>query len=941
MPAYADTYSDSYLDTYGVLAFPDPAAQLGIRLELNAGGTWTDVTSDLDHGPMVTVRGHPNESTTVSPATFSATLANTAARYSPDNVMSDLWPSLVQNMPVRVSLPAASNYLRLEANNSDRAYVNDTASLHVTGSLDLRIQLRLSDWQGCVLAARYDNTLPSWWWTMGQDGQMGFSWWDAGGTQHGGIAAGVPVPFTSGDFALRVTLDTTTGTLSFWSGTTTGGSWTQISSIVLGATSVRAGNCPLVVGWSNNLSPAQLLGRVYEFQMLNGIAGTVAADGVFSAQGAGATTWTGTDGNTWNLAGGAEISNRDYRGHFEASELPQEEPEYNADALNNTSVPVDALVPLVGGGLLRRLGQRAPNVQSAMYRAILSQASLVAYWPMEDAAGSTSFASAIGGAAMGWTGGPPSLASSTVFASSAALPKVSGAQIQGQAPPYTGGTQWSVRFLADVPTLPGSSQILAQVCTTASVAPYITLIINSDGTVTLTAYAGDLVTVVATTGPMSWAGGVQTPLLWSIEAVASGPHVQYSVVSVAPGASTGAFGTVTTAASGAAGYVGLVLTPPFSGVWTDVTVGHVHVQSAWVNVFTLGSALAAHLGEPAGTRFARLCNENGIPVRTRGNLADTTLMGVQPTGTLVTLLQACADADQGLWGECRQVLGWSYTTRKALYSQPATATLSYASDHLSMWTTPPTRDDQVIVNDVTYQNDSGSSARMYAAAGQPITGGRMSTAAPGSGGVGTYAQTYSISAASDSQLPDLAGWKLHLGVTDQARLPGISIDLANAAAAGIYNSVLAMDLGDRLVISSPPRRLGFEPVTQICQAITETLGYGTLTIAVAGVPELPYQVWQQSSRVAPNAAILTTGVNTTATSWSVQADANDATQLWSVLAGDYPQDWVIDGERVTVTAVSGGSSPQTATVTRSVNGVVKSHLANAAITLWPPPVIGL
>ena len=27
--------------------------------------------------------------------------------------------------------------------------------------------------------------------------------------------------------------------------------------------------------------------------------------------------------------------------------------------------------------------------------------------------------------------------------------------------------------------------------------------------------------------------------------------------------------------------------------------------------------------------------------------------------------------------------------------------------------------------------------------------------------------------------------------------------------------------------------------------------------------------------------------------------------------------------------------------TRSVNGVVKSHLANAAISLWPPPVIGL
>jgi hypothetical protein len=919
--------------------FPSPGAQLAIRLELNAGGTWTDVTGDCDHGPWVIGRGHPDESTTVSPSTFSATVTNTAARYSPDNVMSDLWPYVVQNMPVRASIPAAQNYLRLEANNSDRAYVNDTASLHVTASLDLRIALRLSDWQGCVLAARYDNTLPSWWWTMGHDGQMGFSWWDAGGTQHGGIASGVPVPFTSGDFALRVTLDTTTGTLSFWSGTTIGGSWTQVSSIVLGATSVRAGNCPLVVGWSANAitSPVQLLGRVYEFQMLNGIGGSVAADGAFSGQAAGTVTWTGADGNTWNLAGGAEISDRDYRGHFEASELPQEEPEYNADALNNTSVPVDALVPLVGGGLLRRLSQRAPNVQSAMYRAVLTQSGLVAYWPMEDPLGSSQFASGIGGAPMTWNAGTPALASSTVFACSNPLPAIGGAHIGGQAPAYTGGTQWSVRFLTDIPTLPGSSQVLVQVCTVSSVAPYITLIINADGTVTLTAYAGDAVTVVATTGPMSWFGGVQQPQLWSIEATASGANVNYAVSSVAPGASAGATGNVTTAATGAAGYVGLVLTPPFAGVWTDTVIGHVHVRSVVDSVYSLGTALAAYLAEPAGTRFARLCAENSIPCRTRGNLADTVPMGIQPAGTLTTLLQACADADQGVWTELRQVLGWGYVTRKALYSQAATVTPSYTSDHLSPWTASPTRDDQTIVNDVTMQNDSGSSARMYAAAGQPITGGRMSTASPASGGVGTYAQTYSVSAASDSQLPDLAGWKLHLGTTDQARLPGITLDLANTDAVGIYNAVVSMDLGDRLVIANPPRRLGFEPVTQLAQGITETLWYDTLTIAVAGVPELPYQVWQQSSRVESAGTALHAGVNTTATSWQVDVTG----PLWSVLPGDYPLSWVVDGERVTVSAMSGSSSPQTATVARSANGVVKSHLAGAAITLWPPPVIGL
>ncbi len=607
-------------------------------------------------------------------------------------------------------------------------------------------------------------------------------------------------------------------------------------------------------------------------------------------------------------------------------------------------MPVDALVPLVGGGLLRRLSQRAPNVQSAMYRAILAQSGSlapVAYWPMEDAAGATSFGSATGGQAMGWSGGPPVLAKDTSFACSGALPVLSGAQFAGPVS-YTsgGGGTWTVRWLMTMPTLPGSLQTVMQVNVTGGIAGYVAMAVDSSGNVWLSCLAPDGVTSVASFGPVAWPGGVSQPAWWSIEAVPSGSNVQYSVTSLVPGASTGSVEVVTTSATGSAGYVNLVL-PGSIGDFPDTVGGHLQVQSAWVSLFSLAGALDAHQGEAAGTRFARLCAENSIACRTRGNLAATVPMGVQPAGTLTTLLQAAADADQGIWTELRQVLGWGYVTRAALYNQAATATLAYTSDHLSPWGTAPTRDDQVIVNDVTYTNDSGSSYRMYAAPGQPITGGRMSTAAPASGGVGTYAQSYSVSAASDAQLPDLCGWKLHTGTVDQARLPGIVIDLANTDAAAVYQAVVNLDLGDRLVSSSPPRRLGFNPVTQLAQALTETLWYDTLTIGICGVPELPYQVWQQGSRAAPNAAVLATGVNTTAASWSVQADANDSTQLFSTSAGDYPVDYVIDGERTTWTAVSGSSSPQTATVTRGVNGVVKSHLANAVITLWPPAVIGL
>jgi hypothetical protein len=39
--------------------------------------------------------------------------------------------------------------------------------------------------------------------------------------------------------------------------------------------------------------------------------------------------------------------------------------------------------------------------------------------------------------------------------------------------------------------------------------------------------------------------------------------------------------------------------------------------------------------------------------------------------------------------------------------------------------------------------------------------------------------------------------------------------------------------------------------------------------------------------------------------------------------------------------ITTGGSAQTFTVTRSVNGVVKTHSAGAEVRLWRPPVVGL
>ncbi len=77
-------------------------------------------------------------------------------------------------------------------------------------------------------------------------------------------------------------------------------------------------------------------------------------------------------------------------------------------------------------------------------------------------------------------------------------------------------------------------------------------------------------------------------------------------------------------------------------------------------------------------------------------------------------------------------------------------------------------------------------------------------------------------------------------------------------------------------------------------------------------------VWQGAATVA----------TTTATS-----------PVWTTAAADFPFDIAAGGERMTVTNITGSSSPQTFTVARSVNGVAKSQTAGTDVRLWQPAIL--
>lgn len=69
--------------------------------------------------------------------------------------------------------------------------------------------------------------------------------------------------------------------------------------------------------------------------------------------------------------------------------------------------------------------------------------------------------------------------------------------------------------------------------------------------------------------------------------------------------------------------------------------------------------------------------------------------------------------------------------------------------------------------------------------------------------------------------------------------------------------------------------------------------------------------------------------------------AGGGSPLWTTNAADFPFDIAVGGERMTVAGITGASSPQTFTVTRAVNGVIKSQTVGTGVHLFQQSVYSL
>lgn len=906
------------------MAFPQ--TPLEVKVELQLASVWTDVTAyTYTRDPIQIARGRADEASGASPSTCGLTFNNRDGRFSPRNPTGPYYGALGRNTPTRVSVALGATRL-VSPVALDAMSTPDSANLSIVGDIDLRADARMDAWYhvpGWTLLSK-SQVAGQRSYRFGISGSAIFLAWSADGTTEIFVESTVPLPRTVGRQAIRVTLDVDNGaagkTATFYYSDTISGTWIQLGAAVTtaGTTSIFNGTGVLAAGSASSAAGAV---EVYAAEVRQGIAGTVHANPIFTAQASGATSFADGSGNTWTIVAGASLTNRRYRFHGEASNWPSK-----WDLSGK-----DVWVSVTAAGVLRRLGQGTSANIAAIRRGILASATpAMAYWPLEDAAGSTSMASGLPAGAVMAIAGAPRLAASDAFPPSNPLPEMALGSFSG-AVGYTStniiNTQWLVLVPAGEP-----SGTIARVYTTGTAARWdVNYVTGGGGALLLAAY--DVAGAALLSAPLAFTVN-DVPSAIALQLVQNGANIDWalSVQSYTPGAgSYGPPGTGTLAGRtvGAANYV--QINP--DRLLTGTVVGHVVVNAAIPDGAAALAILRGSAGERAGRRIERICSEQLIAFSARGDLDVTTAMGAQLPSPLPALLAESPAADLGMLLEPRDAFGLGYRTRSSIYNQGVGLALVYGD----LRDLTPVEDDQQTRNDITVTRIGGSSAR------QELATGALSTQAPPNG-VGRYDESDSINAFLDTDLPDQAMWRLRQGTVDEARYPVISVLLEStpfASSSALTTSALDLDVGDLITISNPPAWLPPDQIRQIVQGTTETLEQFGYSIEVNCTPASPWSVGLYDDPIAPAAryaadgATLSAGITSTATGAAALSIVTPAGMpLWTSAGADFPLDIVMGGERITLSAIAATASPQAATVSaRSVNGVVKAHLAGAALQI--------
>jgi len=238
---------------------------------------------------------------------------------------------------------------------------------------------------------------------------------------------------------------------------------------------------------------------------------------------------------------------------------------------------------------------------------------------------------------------------------------------------------------------------------------------------------------------------------------------------------------------------------------------------------------------------------------------------------------------------------------------------------------PVPEDDYMVINSVTAESVVGSTVIRSQATGP------LATTPPEQGGIGLYDKKYSVNTNTINQTSDLAGYLLAAGTINQPRVPQVTLWIHNPRIFADHRMVTdGMQLceGKVITLDNLPKSMASDSLRETVVGYRKRLSQFEYAVTVNCAPGERYQVAtvdDLGARVEAGSAFLAADITSSATTMTVKS--TDGT-LFTTDAAEFPFDVTLGGERIRVTAISGSSSPQTFTVTRSINNVVKAHTAD-------------
>ena len=902
------------------MTFPRTARPLGVELYLD--GVWSDITDDVDRTGVEITRGRADEASEVEPGTCKFLLTNANGKYSPRNPSSPLYGSIRRNVPVRVWVKAGSTRA-LQPRGGSYFSAADTAALSITGDFDLRADIDPQSWRPTATAWVGVLKSGSYGMWITRDGYLVCNFTTTAPATVS-LTSTEPLPFHVGRHAVRVTLDVDNGaggkTARFYYADTLSGTWTELGSPVTNpGTATIAGTANALATYtSTELGPTS----VYGIEVRNGIGGTIVAAPDFDGATEGTTSLSDGHGNSWVPYGSAEVTARHYRFHGEVTKWPQQWGRKGAPS---------AIVPIEAAGIIRRLVQGVSPVRSPLFQSLAATPGLAAYWPMEEGRHADRISGYAGGRPVQPFGSLAFAEYSDILAADP-LPKVRSALLAFPVPASSQTGQNQVRFVAEIPDSTPDGAILMRVHT-ASTFEHYDLVYGAPGMLTLKGYTHENVLAV-TVGPLTAGSAgplIGAPIMLSLEVQQAGPNVTAAIVYVPVGRTVGYLVTATTVGGSTLGMPANVIVNPRREPLNDFALGHLTVETAITSVFTNRRALSAWLGEDAADRAVRVSSENGLTLNVLGGGLATQPMGSQNPATALDIVREAAVTDGGVVYEHESTGGLILRTLESMTRQDPGCIITYTDNLLRPF--EPVEDDQQTRNVVTVTRAGAGSARVA------DDNGPMGTAA-----IGVYDEDVTLSLLNDDATWQQAGWRVNLGSVDEPRWPAIGCDLHDSwwiDRPDVVRDLLTLNIGDRLVVENLPDWLPPFPVDAIVQAVTETittepgdiLRFGRHTVELTCSPAAPLDTlaYDRGDRWENTTSTLSADVTAGATTLSV---AFTAGPYWSHADGDF--EIVVGGEVMTVTAVSGTSSPQSFTVTRGVNTAGLPHTAGDAVALYHP-----